>query len=363
MKKQATLRKSKFIVALSATAFIGLFVLTNSCNKSSQPAKTTADAQNAVANNRPAPVVQSKSLIENMTVGAISKSTDNTLTKVIFNENEEIFFVSDATLLSALQNAFNNKQTIKVTYNPWTASVLTISNASQSESATHSSVQVVHNEGLQIDTRSISDESLNNVSASGVINTTLGASTLTSVIPDMATAQLMFDYITHQCCAIPGPYSIDYCIPFQYCEDGCYARAHKMCWIINTKYNYATQKIFSFALGSDELSVQGQKWGGCCINWWFHVAPLVNIKTPSGTKAYVIDPAMFDQPVLLATWLHAQENPACGGTNAHVTTINIQPTSSYEPASFGETTIFITDPTYSATDATLVSYSPLTTCP
>jgi hypothetical protein len=134
---------------------------------------------------------------------------------------------------------------------------------------------------------------------------------------------------------------------------------------MNTKYNYATHKVFSFAnAGVDELCVQGLKWGGCCVNWWYHVAPLVNIKTPAGTKAYVMDPAMFDQPVLLATWLHAQENPACvpSGDNPHVTMINIQPTSSYEPTSSSGLT-FNTDPTFSATDGTLSSYSPLITCP
>ena len=138
-----------------------------------------------------------------------------------------------------------------------------------------------------------------------------------------------------------------------------------MCWILNTKYNYATHKVFSFAnAGTDELCVKGEKWGGCCVNWWYHVAPLVNIKTPAGTKAYVFDPAMFDQPVLLATWLHAQENPACDpvGDNPHVSMINIQPTSSYSPN--GTTGyLFDTDPTYSSTDHYLSLYSPLTTCP
>ncbi len=187
---------------------------------------------------------------------------------------------------------------------------------------------------------------------------------LTNVIPDFATAQLMFDYIVKQCCALPSPYGIDHCISFQYCQDGCYARAHKMCWIINNRYHYATHKIFSFAnSGSDRLSVKCLKWRGCCVTWWYHVAPLVNVKTPTGVKAYVFDAAMFDQPVLLATWLHAQENPSCvtGTSVARVSMINIQPTASYSPAGYSGLT-FNTDPTYSSTNSTLISYAPLHTC-
>jgi hypothetical protein len=138
-----------------------------------------------------------------------------------------------------------------------------------------------------------------------------------------------------------------------------------MCWIINNKYHYGTQKIFSFAnAGSDELCVQGQKWGGCCINWWYHVAPLVTIQTTKGPQAYVFDPAMFDQPVLLSTWLHAQENPACvpGGDVPHVTMINVQPTTSYSPSN-STGYAFDTDPHYTNTNSTLVSYMNLTTCP
>jgi hypothetical protein len=93
---------------------------------------------------------------------------------------------------------------------------------------------------------------LDEPSGMGVMNTTDPG--LNNVIPDFATAQLMFDYICRQCCALPGPYAVDYCIPFQYCRDGCYARAHKMCWIINNRYKYGTKKIFSFAnAGTDKL--------------------------------------------------------------------------------------------------------------
>jgi hypothetical protein len=135
-----------------------------------------------------------------------------------------------------------------------------------------------------------------------------------------------------------------------------------MCYLLNNKYHYATQKVFSFATGGYSLSVKAEKWCNQCINWWYHVAPLVTIQTPTGPKAYVFDPAMFDEPVLLATWLHAQENPACS-SSPRVTAINIQPTTSYSPVAYGVTTAFDTDPLYSDTNSTLVSYRTLHTCP
>jgi hypothetical protein len=135
-----------------------------------------------------------------------------------------------------------------------------------------------------------------------------------------------------------------------------------MAYIINNRYHYVTHKIFSFAnSGSDRLRVKAEKWGGCCVTWWYHVAPLVNIKTPTGTKAYVFDPAMFDQPVLLSVWLHAQENPSCS-SSPRVDMINLQPTTSYSPANYAGT-MFDTDPAYADSDTTMVHYRPLRTCP
>ena len=78
------------------------------------------------------------------------------------------------------------------------------------------------------------------------------------------------------------------------------------------------------------------------------------------TLAMVIDPGMFDKPVLLSTWLSAQENTFCHA-NANVSMYSIQPGSAYSPANYAGTA-FATDPAYTATDATLIAYSGLTTC-
>lgn len=284
--------------------------------------------------------------------------------EVVFNENAEFFTVTDPAVASTLKDAFSAGKPLRVEFNPWAGVVVKAMAPTEEEAnaVNARTVQGTPSTAKSIDLSHIDDATLNDPEAMGVLNTTDPG--LNNVIPDFATAQLMFDYITQQCCVLPGPYGIDTCITFQYCPDGCYARAHRMCWIINNRYKYGTKKVFSFAnSGSDRLCVQAQKWGGCCIRWWYHVAPLVTIKTPTGPKAYVFDPAMFDQPVTLATWLHFQENPACAASyTPHVSMINIQPTSSYTPSSHSGLT-FGTDPYYHSTNTTLYNYKYLVSCP
>ncbi len=136
--------------------------------------------------------------------------------------------------------------------------------------------------------------------------------------------------------------------------------------IIETKYGYCCEKVFSFAnQNQDTLSVQASKWGGCCVTWWYHVTPLIRVRVSilkmTFVLALVIDPGMFDAPVLLSSWLTAQKNTACS-PNANVSMYSIQPGSAYAPANY-QGTAFSTDPAYTATEATLVAYANLTTCP
>jgi hypothetical protein len=182
------------------------------------------------------------------------------------------------------------------------------------------------------------------------------------IIPNYKKAKKIFDFCAKQTCSLGGPFSVSPCIPFQYVIDGCYARAHKMRWIITQKYHYCCEKVFSFAnQGSDTLAVQANKWGGCCVTWWYHVAPLVRVRLGRfGVLLLVIDPGMFDKPVLLSSWLAAQENKACS-PNANVSMYSIQPGSAYWPDNHAGT-MFGTDPNYVQTDATLINYRNLTTC-
>ena len=186
------------------------------------------------------------------------------------------------------------------------------------------------------------------------------------IVPDYKTAKDIFDYCAAQSCHLPGPFNIPQCIPFQYVRDGCYARAHKMRQIIETKYGYCCEKVFSFAnQNQDTLAVRANKWGGCCVTWWYHVAPLIRVQVRilevSFVVAMVVDPGMFDNPVLLSTWLSAQKNTGCDPL-ANVSMYSIQPGPAYMPANYVGTA-YTTDPTYTATDATLAAYSTFTTCP
>jgi len=182
------------------------------------------------------------------------------------------------------------------------------------------------------------------------------------IIPNYKKAKKIFDFCAKQSCNLGGPFSISPCIPFQYVIDGCYARAHKMRWIIENKYGYCCEKVFSFAnQNNDHLAVRANKWGGCCVGWWYHVAPLVRVRLGRFfVLCLVIDPGMFDKPVLLSTWLAAQENTGCDST-AHVSMYSIQPGSAYWPNNYAGTA-FGTDPSYTQTNATLINYQNLVTC-
>lgn len=369
MNKLFTNKKYRISLSsiLLATAVTGLVAFEMSCSKGKRVCQDPAATPHREVT--PTTVNAAKggahqSLTSTMTVAMLRQNGDGKMTRAMFNENEQILNVTDEVTITALRDAYSKNKPVRVTYDPWAGMVLKVSPASEQDVAAMAERQVNSQSGIakKIDA-STNMHSFDDPGEMGMLNTT--EPNLTPIIPDIQTAQMMFDYISHQCCQLPGPYAIDHCLTFQYCEDGCYARAHKMCWIINNRYKYATQKIFSFAnAGSDELCVKAEKWGGCCINWWYHVAPLVTVKTTSGPKAYVFDPAMFDQPVLLSAWLHAQENPDCAasGDVPHVTMINIQPTTSYSPSGSSGYT-FGTDPAYSSTNSTLVGYQHFISCP
>ena len=191
----------------------------------------------------------------------------------------------------------------------------------------------------------------------------------TKIIPSYTKAKEIFDFCAQLSCNLPGPYAVPPCIPFQYVRDGCYARAHQMRRIITTRYGYCCEKVFSFAnQNNDTLAVKANKWGGCCVKWWYHVTPLVRVRMRiraypkiSLTLAMVIDPGMFDKPVLLSTWLAAQQDTNCD-PHAHVSMYSIQPGSAYWPTNYAGTT-YGTDPNYTQTQNTLINYANLTTCP
>ena len=305
-----------------------------------------------------------------ITVAAIRRGKGERVTEYLFNERQQIFTLrsskSSEESAGRLRDALRKNIPVKVLLDPRRAVVQRVDALSPEELEEfrrHRTLLDKPDPILRVDVSSIDPTTFN------IVDYYLRAPSFRlcrSVVPNYMTAKKIFDYCAKQSCSLPGPYNISPCIPFQYVRDGCYARAHKMRWIITTKYRYCCEKVFSFAVQNfDRLAVKADKWGGCCVTWWYHVAPLIRVRVRVGRNifklAMVIDPSMFDKPVLLSTWLSAQENKTCD-SHAHVSMYSIQPGSAYAPA-WGSTTTFTTDPSYTATDSTLNSYHTLATCP
>ena len=306
-----------------------------------------------------------------VTVAAIRRPKREGMTEYLFNERQQIFTLR-ATMKSAeessrrLEEASRTKEPVRVVLDTRQALIHRIDTPSPRELKEFQKGRTLLDKPdrtAAIDVSSIDPTTFNLVDYHLKVPT---FRLCTHIVPNYSTAKTIFCYCAKQSCNLPGPYDISPCIPFQYVRDGCYARAHKMRWIITTKFGYCCEKVFSCANQNyDRLAVEADKWGGCCVTWWYHVAPLVRVRVRIGTLsvvlALVIDPGMFDKPVLLSTWLAAQENTACD-PNAHVSMYSIQPGSAYWPANYAGTA-FATDPSYILTDSTLTAYSSLTTCP
>jgi hypothetical protein len=298
-----------------------------------------------------------------VSLAALRRGRGDLATRVLFNERQRIFVLPAGTGGDLLQRALRRKAPVKVRLDLQEGAVREAEEPSPEEREAFLKAQVPlekPEKGFRVDLSEIDPTTFN--LADKVLKVPLFR-LCRRVIPNYKTARKIFDFCAAQSCHLPGPHAVSPCIPFQYVRDGCYARAHKMRWIITTRYRYCCEKVFSFANeNDDDLSVQAAKWGGCCVTWWYHVAPLVRVKVLNlFTLAMVIDPGMFDKPVLLSTWLGAQENPACS-PNPRVSMFSIQPGSAYTPANYAGTA-FNTDPAYASTDATLVAYANLTTCP
>ena len=305
------------------------------------------------------------------TVAAVRKSPDGKVTEYLFNESPRIFRLGprlerDEAAVESINTVIARKTPIKIELDPYHDQISRIAAPSESEAREFLKARVLLEKPSKpktIDLETI-DRSTFDIADYYLKNPVFALCRKT--VPNYQKAKKIFDYCAKQSCALPGPYEINPCIPFQYVIDGCYARAHKMRWIIMKKFRYCCEKVFSFANeDNDTLAVKASKWGDCCVLWWYHVAPLIRVKVKFGSCSFflamVIDPGMFNQPVLLSTWLSAQANTACS-RNANVSMYSIQPGSAYTPANYAGTQ-FSTDNTYAATDATLTAYKNLVTCP
>ncbi|MDH3413629.1 MAG: protein-glutamine glutaminase family protein [Gammaproteobacteria bacterium] len=311
---------------------------------------------------------------EILTIAAIRRPKGKQITEYLFNEKQQIFtFRSDTTTAqrssSRLKEAFRKNMPVKARLDTRRGFIQRIHAPSPKEFAEFERARTFLDKPDRI--RRIDVSSVDPITFN-IVDYYLKVPSFKlckKIFPNYKRAKKIFDFCAKQSCHLPGPYDISPCIPFQYVRDGCYARAHKMRWIITKKYHYCCEKVFSFANQNDDvLAVTADKWGGCCVTWWYHVAPLIRVRVKlakisklSVTIALVIDPSMFDKPVLLSSWLSAQEKTACN-PNANVSMYSIQPGSAYSPANYAGTA-FTTDSSYTATDSALIGYSNFVTCP
>lgn len=138
-------------------------------------------------------------------------------------------------------------------------------------------------------------------SASGPGSTLTLSDGVDASVLDQSTATSLFKKFS----------SDDQHIPFRYPEDGCYARAHKMCEIA-AQEGLTCGKIW---LGVDPrygyLQVETPNAPGGTVQWGYHVAPVFYVKdpqpgAPDHVTAMVFDPSIFDKAVSAADWIRIQ---------------------------------------------------------
>lgn len=93
-------------------------------------------------------------------------------------------------------------------------------------------------------------------------------------------------------------------IPFGYKYDGCYARAHVM-----------ARRFEAMGIPTEKVWIKGAlNVPGTDIEWNYHVAPVINVKTKSGAIVkYAIDPSLNDKAVPVDDWVASMGKNVKGG--------------------------------------------------
>lgn len=95
-------------------------------------------------------------------------------------------------------------------------------------------------------------------------------------------------------------------IPFRYPQEGCNARAHAMCRIMDDR-GVISGKIFAHG----KLSVTTDRSPLGYVTWDYHVATTVKVRKNGQEELMVFDPALFNRPVTVAEW-SAIQTPVFG---------------------------------------------------
>jgi hypothetical protein len=127
-----------------------------------------------------------------------------------------------------------------------------------------------------------------------------------SVVTEAQAAQLFNDMAATTCDPSTVPPG---CIPFMYPDDGCYARAHEMARLMRLQ-SIEAEKIWIYASSNSNLNPAAANHPNCKVNWWYHVAPTLQVQTASGIEKRVIDPSLMTGPATPDAWRQRQSDPA-----------------------------------------------------
>lgn len=120
-----------------------------------------------------------------------------------------------------------------------------------------------------------------------------------------ARAKQLFDLMKAQNCIPCGSKSP--CIPFKYAYDGCWIRAHLMCYLLIAQ-GETPSKMW---IGYGSLRVRTNNVPQCSVGWAWHVAATLPVIQPNGTvAAMIIDPSVCDEPVTPDAWRDLQRKTA-----------------------------------------------------
>jgi Glutaminase len=127
-----------------------------------------------------------------------------------------------------------------------------------------------------------------------------------SVVSEAEAVQLFNEMAALVCnpLTVPPP-----CITFNFPDDGCYARAHEMIRLMRLQ-GIEGEKIWIFAGSNSDLNPFAATHPNCEVNWWYHVAPTLQVNTSSGIEKRVIDPSLMTGPATQQQWKDRQNDPA-----------------------------------------------------
>lgn len=158
--------------------------------------------------------------------------------------------------------------------------------------------------------------------------------------PSATKAQAVFDDLATRMCnplTVPPP-----CIPFNYPDDGCWARAHEMCRLL-IDMGFKPGKVWIRSGPGASLVAATRNHPNCQVVWGWHVAPTLCVRGPSLLKMQkmVMDPSLFTTPVTPDQWKGVQGDPTATLTYSGADQFGL----------YGGT-----DPNYTSTNATLTQY-------